>query len=177
MGDINWEENQIMIERRWTAACLDKPKTKASKAPVAMSPALAWFLHHWRKVTQYSGDDDWIFPSYKMTGSIPMCAGIFVADHLRPAALSAGVKIADGERFGLHSLRSSMATWMVSIDKTDVKTAQSNMRHANPEIMLSKYAQAVTDEMHDVQVRWFASCGLGVGQNLLVEKALSVQVQ
>jgi integrase len=43
-----------------------------------------------------------------------------------------------------------MATWMVSIDKTDVKTAQSNMRHANPEIMLSKYAQAVTDEMHDV---------------------------
>ncbi len=176
-GDINWEENQIMLERRWTAACLDKPKTKASKAPVAMSPALEWFLHQWRKVTQHSGDDDWIFPSYKMTGSIPMCAGIFVTDHLRPAALTVGVKIADGERFGLHSLRSSMATWMVSIDKTDVKTAQSNMRHANPEIMLSKYAQAVTDEMHDVQVRWFASCGLGVGQNLLVEKALTVQVQ
>ena len=43
--------------------------------------------------------------------------------------------------------------------------------------MLSKYAQVVTDEMHDVQVRWFASCGLGVGQNLLVEKALTVQVQ
>ena len=53
---------------------------------------------------------------------------------------------------------------MVSIDKTDVKTAQGNMRHANPEIMLSKYAQTVTDEMHGVQVRWFASCGLDVGQ-------------
>jgi integrase len=96
---------------------------------------------------------------------------------LRPAALAAGVKIADGQRFGLHSLRSSMATWMVSIDKTDVKTAQGNMRHANPEIMLSKYAQAVTDEMHHVQVRWFASCGLGVGQNLLAEEALTEQVQ
>ena len=72
-----------MIQRRWTAACLDKPKTKASKAPVAMSPELAWFLHQWRKVTQYSGDEDWIFPSYKMSGSIPMCAGIFVTDHLR----------------------------------------------------------------------------------------------
>ena len=176
-GDINWDENQIMIERRWTAACLDKPKTKASKAPVAMSPALGWFLHQWRKVTQYGGDDDWIFPSHKMSGSIPMCAGIFVTDHLRPAAVTAGVKIADGQRFGLHSLRSSMATWMVSIDKTDVKTAQGNMRHANPEIMLSKYAQAVTDEMHDVQVRWFASCGLSVGQNLLAENVLTVQVQ
>jgi integrase len=134
-------------------------------------------LHEWRKVTQYGGDDDWIFPSYKMSGSIPMCAGIFVTDHLRPAALTAGIKIADGQRFGLHSLRSSMATWMVSIDKTDVKTAQGNMRHANPEIMLTKYAQAVTDEMHDVQVRWFASCGLGVGQSLLAEKPLTVQIQ
>jgi len=154
-----------MIERRWTAACLDKPKTKASKAPVAMSPALASFLHQWRKITQYAGDDDWTFPSYKLSGSIPMCAGIFVTDHLRPAALAAGIKIADGQRFGLHSLRSSMATWMVSIDKTDVKTAQSNMRHANPEIMLSKYALAVMDEMHDVQVRWFASFGVGWGSD------------
>ena len=134
-GDINWDENQIMIERRWSAACLDMPKTKASKAPVAMSPALASFLHQWQKVTQYSGDDDWIFPSYKMGGSIPMCARIFVTDHLRPAALTAGIKVTDGQRFGLHSLRSSMATWMISIDKTDVKTAQSNMRHANQEIM------------------------------------------
>jgi hypothetical protein len=101
--------------------------------------------------------------------TIPMCAGIFVTDHLRPAALAAGIKIADGQRFGVLSLRSGMATWMVSIDKTEVKTAQGNMRHANPELMLRKYAQAVTNEMHDVQVRWFASCGLGVGQNLLAK--------
>ena len=60
---------------------------------------------------------------------------------------------------------------MVSIDKTDGKTAQGNMCHAGPEIMPSKYAQVVTDEMHDVQVRWFESCGLGVGQNLLAENA------
>ena len=39
--DINWDENQMMIERRWTAACIDKPKTKASKAPLATSPQLA----------------------------------------------------------------------------------------------------------------------------------------
>ena len=108
-----------------------------------------------------------------------MCAGTFVTvtDHLRPAALAAGIRIADGQRFGLHSLRSSMATWMVSIDKTDVKTAQGNMRHAGPEIMLSKYAQVVTDEMHDVQVWWFESCGLGVGQNLLAGDAGSNAIQ
>jgi hypothetical protein len=121
-------------------------------------------------MSQYSGEDDRIFPPPKVGGSIPMCAGMFVANHLRSAAASPGVKIADGRRFGLHSLRSSTATWMVSIYKTDVKTAPGNIRHANPEIRLSKYAQAVTAEMHDVQVRWFASCGLGAGQNLLAIK-------
>ncbi len=175
--DVNWDENQIKVERRWTAACIDKPKTKASKAPVALSQQLAWFLRQWRCVTPYAQDDDWVFPSFKMHGAIPMCAGIFVTDHLRPAAMAAGIQIADGQRFGLHSLRSSMATWMVSIDKTDVKTAQGNMRHAGPEIMLRSYAQVVTDEMHDVQVRWFESCGLGVGQNLLAENAGSDAIQ
>jgi integrase len=175
--DIDWNKNQIKIERRWTAACIDKPKTKASKAPVAMSAQLAWFLRQWRSITPYAQDEDWIFPSFKMGGKIPMCAGIFVTDHLRPAALAAGIQIAEGQRFGLHSLRSSMATWMVSIDKTDVKTAQGNMRHAGPEVMLKQYAQVVTDEMHDVQVRWFESCGLGVGQNLLAQNVGSDAIQ
>jgi len=106
-----------------------------------------------------------------------MCAGIFVTDHLRAAALAAGVQIADGQRFGLHSLRSSMATWTISIDKTDVKTAQGNMRHPGPEIMLRQYAQVVTPEMHGVQVRWFEGCGLGVGQNLLVQNTGSDAIQ
>jgi len=66
---------------------------------------------------------------------------------------------------------------MVSIDKTDVKTAQGNMRHAGPEIMLRSYAQVVTDEMYDVQVRWFESSGLGVGRNLLAENAESDAIQ
>jgi hypothetical protein len=42
-----------------------------------------------------------------------MCAGIFVTVHLRPAAIRAGVGIAPGQRFGLHSFRSSLATWLV----------------------------------------------------------------
>jgi hypothetical protein len=58
-----------------------------------------------------------------------------------------------------------------------VKTAQRNMRHAGPEIMLRKYAQVVTPDMQSVQVRWFESCRLGVGQNLLAENAGSAAIQ
>jgi len=43
--------------------------------------------------------------------------------------------------------------------------------------MLSKYAQVVTPEMQGVQVRWFESCGLGEGQNLLAENAGSGAIQ
>jgi len=44
--DIIWEKNQTTIERRWTAACIDNPKTKASKAPVAMSIQLCALKHN-----------------------------------------------------------------------------------------------------------------------------------
>ena len=131
-------------------------------------PAVGVVTSSMASVTPYAEDEDWFFPSFKMHGKVPICAGIFVTDHIRPAAMEAQIQIADGQRFGLHSLRSSMATWMVFIDKSDVKTAQGNMRHAGPEIMLRSYAQVLTPEMLGVQVRWFESCGLGVGQNLLM---------
>jgi hypothetical protein len=35
----------------------------------------------------------------------------------------------------------------------------------------------LTDEMQEVQVRWFESCGLGVGQNVLAENAGSDAIQ
>jgi hypothetical protein len=87
----------------WTAADLDKPKTKASKAPVPMHPILAHYLKQWRENTIYAGDTDWVLPSFKENGKIPMTAGIFVTDYLRPAAIAAGVILEDGQRFGLHS--------------------------------------------------------------------------
>ena len=54
---------------------------------------------------------------------------------------------------------------------------RAHMRHAGPEIMLRSYAQVVTPEMQRVQVRWFESCGLGVGQNLLAQNAGSDAIQ
>jgi len=39
------------------------------------------------------------------------------------------------------------------------------------------YAQVVTPEMQGVQVWWFESCGLGVGQNLLAQNAGSDAIQ
>ena len=35
---------------------------------------------------------------------------VFIAYHLRPAAIKAGVTIEDGQRLGLHNLRHSLST-------------------------------------------------------------------
>jgi integrase len=168
-GDIR--DGLIHVLRRWSAANLDEPKTDRSKATVACHATLLHFLREWRKVSPHASDTDWIFPSLKMHGRIPISAGIFVTDYLRPAALKAGVVIPDGQRFGLHSFRSSLATWMISIAKTDVKTAQGSLRWKNPQIMLDRYARVVTEEMLAAQGRFLESCGIGVEWNLLPSPA------
>ena len=96
-----------------------------------------------------------------------MTAGIFVTDYLRPAARATGVKLVHGQRFGLHSFRSSLATWLTSIDKSDVKTTQGILRHANAETTLNKYAQSVPVEALAAQGRFLEAMGLGKGQQLL----------
>jgi len=169
-GDIR--DGLIHVLRRWSAASLDGPKTERSKAPVACHPTLLHFLNEWRKISPHASDSDWIFPSLKMHGKIPISAGIFVTDYLRPAALKAGVVIAEGQRFGLHSFRSSSATWMVSVAKTDLKTAQGSLRHANPQILLDRYARSVTDGMVAAQGRFLEECGMGVERTLLLRPQL-----
>ena len=45
---------------------------------------------------------------------MPISASMFVKDYLRPAAVSAGVVLSKGQRFGLHNLRHSLSTWLVN---------------------------------------------------------------
>ena len=73
-----------------------------------------------------------------------MSAGIFVTD-VFGLLLS---KLAWSYRTGssLVYIRSSLATWMISIAKTDLKTAQGTLRGRNPQIMLARYAPSA-DEM------------------------------
>jgi integrase len=63
----------------------------------------------------------------------------FVADHLRPAAKNAGVRIEDGQRFGLHNLRRSISNWMVNKAKVEPKTVQGILRHAKIQTALDLY--------------------------------------
>ena len=70
---------------------------------------------------------------------------MIVADHLRPAAIKAGVRLKPGQRFGFHNLRHSLASFLVRT-KTDPKTVQALLRHSDVKTTLQLYAHSVTED-------------------------------
>jgi integrase len=83
-------------------------------------------------------------------GRQPRTASILAADHLRPAAIAAGVVLKPGQRFGFHNLRHSLATFLIN-KESDTKTVQGLLRHANVSTTLGLYAQSVNSSMVKAQ--------------------------
>jgi integrase len=73
-------------------------------------------------------------------------------DYLRPAAVQAGIlALNDRRRFGFHNLRHSLASFLVTQTKTDVKTVQCMLRHANVGTTLDIYTHAVQKDTRTAQ--------------------------
>jgi integrase len=117
----------------------------AASAPGRTSARLA------REHTPYPNDGDFVFPSLKMKGRIPLSTSIFVQDYLRPAAIAAGAQIAQGQRFGLHNLRHSLSNWLVNKAKVEPKTVQGILRHSRIQTTLDLYTQEDSDEARAAQ--------------------------
>jgi integrase len=145
-SDIEWEENRISVSKRWAKGSDGETKTKASKGFVPMHDVLAHALRDWHNETPYANNSDFVFPSLRGSGKLPVCASVFVADHLRPAAIKAGVQIAKGQRFGFHNLRHSLSNWLVNKGKVGPKTVQSILRHSKIQTTLDLYTQGDHDE-------------------------------
>jgi len=57
-------------------------KTEASDGYVPLHPVLPAHLHAWREQSPYAKDGNFVFPSLKARGCVPLSASIFVADYL-----------------------------------------------------------------------------------------------
>ena len=111
-----------------------------------MHSLLAESVTKWHHETPYSQAQDWVFPSFRLKGQKPRCGSVLVADYLRPAAIEAGVLAKeDPHRFGFHNLRHSLASFLVRT-KTDPKTVQTLLRHANVKTTLQLYAHSVSED-------------------------------
>jgi integrase len=162
-SDILWEQEKIRVSKRWSKGKEGPTKTDASDAYVPLHPLLASHLRDWNARTPHVADSDFIFPSLKTNGKVPVSASIFVKNHLRPAAKAAGVEIADGQRFGLHNLRHSLSNWLVNKAKVEPKTVQGILRHSRIQTTLDLYTQQDQDETRAAQGQFLKALGMTEG--------------
>lgn len=105
------------------------------------------------------GPDDFVSLHCVASEKYPFSESVFVADHLRPAAIAAGVEIPDGHRFGLHNLRHSLSNWLVNAAKEDPKTVQGILRPERIETTLGLYTQSDMDRMRVAQGNYLNAMG------------------
>ena len=159
-SDVLWEEARIRVPKRWAMGQEGRTKTDASDGYVPLHFLLAQHLRHWRAQTAYAKDTDFVFPSPNRRGRVPLWAISFVADHLRPTAIRAGVPVQPGQRFGLHNLRHSLSNWLVNKAKVEPKTVQSILRHSRIQTTLDLYTQKDSDEALEAQGAFLEALGM-----------------
>jgi integrase len=152
--DIDYANQCIHVRHTWIDGIISQRlKTKKSRAAVPMAAALARVLKKWQKTTAYGKPSDWVFASSRTHGRTPRVGNMLVADHLRPAAIKAGVVLNPGQRFGFHNLRHSLSSLLITGRKADVRTTQDIMRHSNSSTTIELYTQTTMELMVAAQER------------------------
>ncbi len=91
-------EGVLNLRRGVVKKNVTKLKTKASRRPVPIHPALVDALHIVRQSSAYDKPDDWVFASPQSKGKIPLWACGVMQKHIQPALPQAKVvnQITDG---------------------------------------------------------------------------------
>lgn len=159
-SDIRWSEERIRVSKRWAKDKDGETKNEASDGYEPMHSVLADHLQGWHSHTPYAKDTDFVFPSLEARGKVPLSGSVFVCDHLRPAAIKAGVHIEKGHRFGFHNLRHSLSTWLVNKAKVEPKTVQGILRHSRVQTTLDLYTQEDSDEARGARGAFLKALGM-----------------
>jgi integrase len=128
------------LQRGYVSKAQTKMKTKASRKGMEMLPALATALLSWRGHTPYNQDTDWVFASPFTNGKRPYWPDSALKDHIKPAAVEAGIT----KRVTWHTFRHSLASFLGQQGE-GVKTVQELLRHATSRITLDVYQQGSTE--------------------------------
>jgi integrase len=168
-ADMKFSLGEIRLSRGIVRQHIGEMKTEASRKPVPLDAGLADVLLNWRGRCPYNQDGDYIFASPDKHGQQPYWPTAGMEDHIRPAAVRAGI----GKRLGWHTLRHTYGT-LVNSQGADVATTQALMRHANASITMDRYVQAVTPAKREAQSRMVNSIPFPNVPTTLTETAATV---
>jgi integrase len=148
-SDTNFFTMEVAVTRSCVRNRFGNTKTAASRKPVPLHESVRDVLSEWRGVSPYNADDDFLFPSVRMSGKQPLFPDMVLKKIIRPGLVRAGIT---GKLIGWHSFRHSLATNLRSLG-VDVKIAQELLRHANSRTTMDLYTQAVSADKRDASKR------------------------
>jgi len=129
-SDIDWQNNQIHIQRSFNNGSFFTTKTKGSNRKVDIGPTTMRALKEW-KLACPPGELDLVFPT--KTGK-PMSHNNMVNRYFRPA-----LRAAELDKIRFHDLRHTYASLLIEQDE-NIKYIQTQLGHSNPTVTLNVYA-------------------------------------
>jgi integrase len=144
--DFDFRKKTMSIHKAIWHQHIGPVKTMESERVMPLDEEMVADLLAWRKQTTYAKDTDWVFASSRMKGKQPLWPEGVMKNHIRPAAERAGIT----KHITWHSFRHTFSTLLVG-NGEDIKTAQSMLRHANPNLTLGIYAHAIDQKKRSAQ--------------------------
>ncbi|MBF0509232.1 MAG: site-specific integrase [Deltaproteobacteria bacterium] len=129
-SDVDYENNQIHIQRTFNSGTWYKPKSATSNRKIDLGPAMMGALRRWRMACP-PNELDLMFPN---ENGQPLDPTNVLRRILHPALVAAGLPIM---RF--HDLRHTYASLLIE-QGGNIKYIQAQLGHASPTVTLNVYA-------------------------------------
>ena len=139
--DIEWGKLTLLVRRAIVDGVVGDVKTKYSQSGLPLDPVLAEILFTWKCKSQFGQDTDWVFASPMKAGELPLRSTAVLANHIKPAAITAGL----GGTVGWHTFRHTYSSMLRQLG-VDVKVQQELLRHADFRTTMNVYTQAVSEQ-------------------------------
>jgi integrase len=139
-GDVDFTKQELSVERSMDCYSVEGPtKTVAGVRTVPLSEMLVRLLKEWRLQSQFSNDDDFIFPNKKGRHT---CHDNLVKRRYKPTLLEAGVS-----GINWHSLRHyAISTWIEA--GLAPKTVQTFAGHSSLQVTMDRYGHLFPSDDH-----------------------------
>jgi len=137
--DLDAEHRLLHIKRAVVKQVEDELKTENSRRPMPLDQELLTVLLEWKRKSQFTEDNDWIFASPWELGRQPV-SYTYILKTFRRAATAAGIPC-----FGTHSLRHSYRSWLDSLG-VPIAVQQKLMRHSDIRTTMNVYGDVITQQ-------------------------------
>jgi integrase len=129
-SDVDWETNQICIQRTFNNQRWYNTKSEASNRKIDLGPTMMQALKEW-KLACPPNDLDLIFPN---EAGQPINHNNLVKRYFEPALKKAGI-----EKIRFHDLRHTYASLLIEQGE-NIKYIQAQLGHSSPTVTLNVYA-------------------------------------